>query len=549
MPETILVGVGWPYPNGSLHLGQIAGAYLPADIFARYQRVAGNRVLMVSGSDQHGTPITVRAEQEGKTPQAVADHFHREFMECWQRLGISWDLYTSTGTQNHIETAQEMFLKLHQQGDIYKDTMELTYCAKEERFLPDRYVEGTCPYCAHEGARGDQCDSCGRTLDPVDLIDPRCRFDGSTPARRTSEHFFLRLSAYNDRVKEWLSHGKEHWRKPVISFALGVLNDEGLKDRAITRDLEWGVTIPVPGFESKRIYVWFENVIGYLSAAKEWAQRQGAPEAWRDFWQDPAAKIYYFIGKDNVWFHTLSWPAQVMMYGGLNQPYDVPANQYVNFRGGKASTSLGTAPFLPDYLERYDPDALRYYLAAIMPETSDSEFSEEDLVRRNNEELVSTWGNLVNRVLTMTYRSFGGRVPDPGDLRPADRALLQQGEAALASVGASLGACRFREGLRGAMAYAQETNRYLNQEEPWKTRARDPAAAARSLYTAIGAIEALKLAFYPFLPFSSQRLHAILGHAEPIDANGWRTVLPVAGSALQQPEPLFKKLEPLEGAA
>ena len=548
MAETILVGVGWPYPNGSLHLGQIAGAYLPADIFARYHRIAGNRVIMVSGSDQHGTPITVRAEMEGTTPEAVARRFHDEFVACWGRLGIEFDLYTTTGTQNHIDTAQEMFLKLLEQGDIYKGSMVLTYCAREGRFLPDRYVEGTCPFCGYEGARGDQCDSCGRTLDPVDLIKPRCRFDGSTPEQRTSEHFFLRLSAYTQQLKAWLSEGKTHWRRPVLSFALGVLN-EGLKDRAITRDLQWGVPIPVPGFESKRIYVWFENVIGYLSAAKEWAQRHGTPEAWRDFWQDPAAKIYYFVGKDNIWFHTLSWPAQVMMYGGLNQPYDVPANQYVNFRGGKASTSLGTAPFLPDYLERYDPDTLRYYLAAIMPETSDSDFSEEDLVRRNNEELVSTWGNLVNRVLTMTYRSFGGRVPDPGELRPADRALLEQGETALASVGASIAACRFREGLRAALAYAQETNRYLNQEEPWKTRQSDPAAAARCLYTAIGAIEALKLAFYPFLPFSSRRLHALLGHTDAVDAAGWQTQPPVAGAALQEPEPLYKKLEPLEGAA
>ena len=545
MSETILIGVGWPYPNGSLHLGQIAGAYLPADIFARYRRLAGDRVLMVSGSDQHGTPIAVRAEQEGRTPQQVASAYHEEFVEAWRRLGIGFDLYTTTGTANHIETAQEIFLKLLEQGDIYRDTMELTYCAQEGRFLPDRYVEGICPHCDFDGARGDQCDNCGRTLDPVDLIEPRCRFDGSTPERRQSEHFFLRLSAYSERVKEWLSTGKEHWRHSVKSFSLGVLN-EGLKDRAITRDLEWGVPIPVPGFENKRIYVWFENVVGYLSAAKEWAQRQGTPEAWRDFWQEPAAKIYYFIGKDNVWFHTLSWPAQVMMFGGLNQPYDVPANQYLNFGGWKASTSKGSAPFLPDYIERYDADALRFYLSAIMPETSDSEFSEEDLIRRNNEELVSTWGNLANRVLTITYRNYDGRVPEPGELTERDRALLSEGERALAAVGESLATCRFREGLRTALAYAQEANRYLNQEEPWKTRATDPLAAGRALYTALGAIEVLKVALYPFVPFSSERLHALLGHEDAVDTKGWRAELPTPGARLLPPEPLFKKLEPLE---
>ena len=545
MSETILIGVAWPYPNGSLHLGQIAGAYLAPDIFARYHRVAGDRVLMISGSDQHGTPITVRAVQEGRTPQQVATSFHEEFVASWGRLGIGFDLYTTTGTENHARTVQEVFLKLLEQGDIYKGTMELPYCVQEGRYLLDRYVEGTCPFCGYEGARGDQCDNCGKILDPVDLIEPRCRFDGSLPERRESEHFFLRLSAYTDRVKAWLQDDKEHWRRNVLGFALGILN-EGLKDRAITRDLEWGVPIPVEGFDDKRIYVWFENVIGYLSAAKEWAQRQGTPEAWRDFWQDPAAKSYYFIGKDNIWFHTLSWPAQLMMCGGLNLPYDVPANQYLNFRGWKASTSLGTAPFLPDYLERYDADALRYYLAAIMPETSDSDFSEEDLLRRNNEELVSTWGNLANRVLTFTYRNFEGRVPQPGELSEADRALLAAGDRALASVGESIAACRFREGLRTAMSYAQEANRYLNQEEPWKTRTTDPAAAARALFTALGAIETLKLAFYPYLPFSSERLHALLGHADAIDADGWRRRLPVAGSPLVEPEPLFKKLEPLE---
>jgi methionyl-tRNA synthetase len=546
--EKILIGVGWPFPNGSLHLGQIAGAYLAPDIFARYHRTAGNRVVMVSGTDQNGTPIVVRAEQEGITPQEVVDRYHKEYLENWQQLGIDWDLYTSTGTQNHIETAQEIFTKLYNQGDLYLKEMELTYCVQEGRFLPDRYVQGTCPNCGYDGARGDQCDNCGKTLDPTDLLNPRCSHDGSTPERRLSEHFFLRFSAHGDKVKQWLSNDKEHWRKPVLNFSLGVLA-EGLKDRAVTRDLEWGVPIPLPGFESKRIYVWFENVIGYLSATKEWAQKQGTPEAWREFWEEPDTKIYYFIGKDNVWFHTLSWPAMVFMYGGLNQPYDVPANQYLNFGGAKASTSRGTAPFLPLYLERYDPDAIRYYLSAIMPETSDSEFSEEDLVRRNNDELVSTWGNLVNRVLTITYRNFDGKVPDPGALRDVDQALLDQGREALAAVGESIAACHFREGLRAALAYAQETNRYLNQEEPWKTRESDPPAAARALYTAIGAIEALKLAFYPFLPFTSQRLHEMLGHSDAIDAQGWTAVTPVAGAALQEPKALFKKLDAPEAVA
>ena len=449
--ENILIGVAWPFPNGSLHLGQIAGAYLPPDIFARYHRMAGNRVAMVSGTDQHGTPIVVRAEQEGKTPQQVVDHFHSEYVRCWEQLGITFDCYTSTGTQNHIDVAQDFFTKLYEKGDIYKATQELTYCEQEGRFLLDRYVEGTCPNCGYEGARGDQCDNCGKVLDPIELLNPRCRFDGTTPTRHETEHFFLKLSAYNDTVKAWLDDGEKEkfWRKPVLNFSLGVLN-EGMHDRAITRDLEWGVPIPLDGYDDKRIYVWFENVTRLLSAPpSEWAQEQGTPDAWKDFWHDPSREDLLLHRQGQHLVPRAELARHGLMYGGLNQPYDVPANQYLNFGGAKASTSKGTAPFLPDYLERYDPDTIRYYLSAIMPETNDSEFSEEDLVRRNNEELVSTWGNLVNRVLTMTYRNFDGAIPDPGALREQDEALLAGAEAALAAVGESLSGAKFREALRG----------------------------------------------------------------------------------------------------
>jgi len=294
MSERIFIGVAWPYANGSLHLGQIAGAYLPADIFARYHRTAGHEVLMVSGSDQHGTPITIKAEQEKKTPAEIAAFYQREFLDCWQKMGISFDLFTNTGTKNHAAVTQDIFLKLLEKGYLYRDTASQAYCPSCQRFLPDRYVEGVCPFCKAPGARGDQCDACGQTMNTADLIDPRCRICGAAPVFKDSEHFFLRLSAYNEKLKAWLSQDKEHWRKNVLNFSLGVL-EEGLRDRSITRDMTWGIEIPVPGFESKRIYVWFENVIGYLSAAKEWAQRQGTPEAWREFWQDPGCRSYYFI--------------------------------------------------------------------------------------------------------------------------------------------------------------------------------------------------------------------------------------------------------------
>ncbi|HEU4759957.1 MAG TPA: methionine--tRNA ligase [Dehalococcoidia bacterium] len=549
MAEKIFLGVAWPYANGSLHTGQIVGAYLPADIFARYHRAAGNRVLMVSGSDQHGTPITVRAEQEGRTPAEVAGQFHAEFLDTWQRLGIAWDFYTTTGTENHAGVAQDIFLKLLERGDIYEDTMQLPYCTVEQRFLLDRYVEGTCPVCGYDAARGDQCDNCGRVLDPIDLQDRRCKFDGSEPELRDSRHFFHRLSAYNRPLKDWLAAGKGHWRKPVLNWTQGILA-EGLKDRAITRDVQWGVPIPVPGWEDKRIYVWFEAVIGYLSAAVEWAHRQGDPDAWRDFWQDPDCRHYYFIGKDNIPFHTLIWPSYLMGYSQAtaetyNLPYDVPANQFQTIRGSKASTSRRLAIWVPDFLSRYDPDPLRYHLSATMPETSDSDFTWGDFVRRNNDELVATWGNLVNRVLTFAYRNFEGAVPRLAeDLSGEDRALIARTEEALAETGRSIGACRFRAGIEAAMAAAREANRYVEDNAPWKLIAEDRDRCAAVLYTAIAAISALKVAFYPYLPFTSQALHAHLGSEGPVEAGGWRLHLPTPGQPLAEPRPLFRKLEP-----
>jgi len=552
MAEKIFIGVAWPYANGSLHTGQIVGAYLPADIFARYHRTAGNQVLMVSGSDQHGTPITVRAEQEGKSPAEIAAHYHKEFLETWRRLGISFDIYTSTGTENHARTVHDIFLKLYERGDIYKGTMKLPYCPVEGRFLLDRYVEGTCPICGYEAARGDQCDHCGNVLDPVDLLSPRCRFDGTTPEIRESEHFFLRLSAYGERLKKWLSTDKAHWRKNVLHFSLGAL-EQGLRDRAITRDITWGVPIPLPGYEDKRIYVWFEAVIGYLSASKEWAQRQGDPEKWREFWQDPKCKSYYFIGKDNILFHTLIWPMQLMAYSDAtgehyNLPYDVPANQYQTVRGSKASTSRNLAVWVLDFLSRYDPDQLRYYLAATMPETADSDFTWTDFVRRNNDELVATWGNLVNRVLTFAYRHFDRVVPTPAQIMARDRMLLQRIEQALRQTGENIRLCRFRAALEAAMAGAREANRYLEENAPWRLVDENRPRCATVIYTALAAVNGLKVAFYPYLPFSCQRLHHMLGYKGSVEAQGWKLEMPRPGQHLREPEPLYRKLDPAVAA-
>ena len=540
MAETIFIGVAWPYANGSLHLGHIAGAYLPADIFARYHRLKGNKVLMVSGSDQHGTPITLRAEQERKSPQQIVSKYQKEFLDCWQKLGISWDLFTSTGTPNHSQTAHDIFIKLLDRGYLYKDTVPQAYCPKCQRFLPDRYVEGTCPYCHSPQARGDQCDECGRTMNPSDLLDLRCRLCSTTPRFEVSEHFFFRLSAFEDRLKAWVKE-QTHWRQNVLNFTLGFL-EGGLKDRAITRDIDWGVTVPQPGFENKRIYVWFEAVIGYFSASKEWAQLNGDAAAWEPFWTGDA-KSFYFIGKDNIPFHTLIWPAMLMGYGGLNLPYDVPANEFLTIEGKRLSTSRNWAVWVPDYLQRYEPDPLRYLLSINMPDTGDTDFSWREFLRRNNDELVATYGNLVHRVLTFTYRNFAGTIPTPAELDSQSQGLLAKAQAALADVDGLLYRCRFKEGIKAAMSLAQEANRYLDDKAPWKSIKQDSQASATAVYVTLSVLAALKTMLYPFLPFSSERLHKFLGFDGSIEVNGWQIQSPLPGQKLLAPEPLFHKLD------
>jgi methionyl-tRNA synthetase len=540
LAETIFIGVAWPYANGPLHLGHIAGAYLPADIFARYHRLKGNKVLMVSGSDQHGTPITLRAEQENTSPQEIVSRYHREFLDCWQKLGISWDLFTTTGTENHARTTHDIFLKLLDEGYIYKNTVPQAYCPKCQRFLPDRYVEGTCPYCQSPQARGDQCDECGRTMNPSDLLNLRCRICGAEPHFEVSEHFFLRLSAFEDKLKSWLKD-KTYWRQNVLNFTLGFL-EGGLKDRAITRDIDWGVSVPQPGFENKRIYVWFEAVIGYFSASKEWAKAHGDADSWQKFWTGNA-RSYYFIGKDNIPFHTLIWPAMLMGYGGLNLPYDIPANEFLTIEGKKLSTSRNWAVWVPDYLARYDPDPLRYLMSINMPETGDTDFSWREFLRRNNDELVATYGNLAHRVLTFAYRNFDGAVPAPGEIDSQGQKLMAKAQETLKDVDRLINGCHFKEGIKAAMALAQEANRYLDDKAPWKAIKEDKQASATATFVALSVLAALKTVLYPFLPFSSEKLHKFLGFDGSIETNGWRVQSVAAGQKLKMPEPLFRKLD------
>jgi methionyl-tRNA synthetase len=540
MSKRILVAVAWPYASGPRHLGHLAGAYLPADIFARYHRLAGNDVLMVSGSDAHGTPITVRADNEGVEPQVIVDRYHAEFLENWDRLGISWDLYTSTDTPNHHAVTQDMFLGLLANGYLAKRTSSQLYDPEAGRFLPDRYVEGTCPHCGYPEARGDQCENCGRTLDPTDLINPRSRLTGATPVSRDTEHFFLLLSKLEEPLREWLE-SRAGWRKHVKNWALGMVN-EGLPDRAITRDIEWGVTIPVDDLgPGKRIYVWFDAVIGYLSASKEWAQNSGDPAAWKKWWEDPEAESYYFVGKDNIPFHTVIWPAMLMGYGGLNLPTDVPANQYVTFASEKASASRGVGKSMGWYADRLEPDALRYAIASVLPEQNDTDLSDEDIIRRINEELVATWGNLVNRVLSLSERNFAGKVPSPGPLTATDEALIASVDKALGTAAGHIEAVELRAGLRAAMDAAAEVNAYLNSEEPWKALKTDPERAGTILWTAIQAISGIRVGLSPYLPFSSARLGEMLGIGPGL--TGWRRPEVPGGTPLGDASPLFLKLE------
>ncbi|HTK10791.1 MAG TPA: methionine--tRNA ligase [Ktedonobacteraceae bacterium] len=549
MDEHILVCVAWPYAKSSTHVGQIVGAYLPADTFARYHRLAGNHVLMVSGSDEHGTPILVDAERLGITPREFVARYHRQICEVWEKLGMSWDLYTETGTANHYRITQDFFLTLYEKGYIYKDSMQSPYCPTDRRFLPDRYIEGTCPHCGYTSARGDQCDNCGHTLDPIDLIDARCRLCDSKTSKlemRQTEHFFLDLPKLQEPLQQWLSDGKEHWRTNTLGFAMNWLK-EGLRARAITRDLDWGVPIPLDGYEDKRIYVWFDAVIGYFSASVEWAEKQGTPEAWKDWWipgqANPAARAYYFIGKDNIPFHAIIWPAMLLGYGDRMLPYDVPANEFMTMSGAKASSSRGNVIWTRDVLERYSADSLRYYLSATAPEGRDTDFTFEELIRRNNDELVANYGNVVHRTLTFLQSKFGGEVPQPETLREADKEMLAELARGFEQVAQHIEACHLKDGLHAALTVARAANRYFDEQAPWKQIKVDRAAAGTTIYVMLQVISGLHILFCPYLPFSSQKLHGYLGFEGNVDKESWSLREVPAGKKLPTPAPLFPKLE------
>ncbi len=519
MSENILVCVAWPYANADIHVGNIVGSHLPADIFARYQRLRGNRVLMVSGTDSHGTPVTVRADAEHTTPLAVYERFHQRFLDLFGQLGISYDLFTSTHTENHFKVSQDMFLALLNNGYLYREKQQMLYSEAEKRFLPDRYVEGECYICHYPEARGDQCDNCGNVLDAVLLINPRSKIDGSRPVVRETEHYFLDYGRLAPAIQDYLSRDKDFWRSNVLAFTRNIVAE--LRGRPITRDLDWGIPVPIEGWQGKCLYVWYEAVIGYLSASIEWAKNNGQPDAWKKWWYEPEARTYYFIGKDNIPFHTVFWPGQLMgagrLYAGpddeaLNLPYDVPANEFMNMEGKKISGSRNWGVWGLDYMSRYDPDPLRYYLTVQMPESKDTDWSWSDYWRRNNDELVATWGNLVNRVLSFTIRHFDGAVPQPGPLDEIDTQLLALVDRAFESIGEEINLCKFKAAIGDIMALARDVNKYVDGKAPWFSIKTDRERTATTLFVTLRAIDSLKVMFAPFLPFTCQRLHTMLGY-------------------------------------
>ncbi len=552
---------------------------MPSDITARYHRLRGDQVLMVSGTDEHGTPVMVAADREGLSPRETADRYSQVIRENLRDLGLSYDLFTRTTTRNHYRVVQDLFRTVYENGYIVEQTTLGAFSATTGHTLPDRYIEGTCPICGFESARGDQCDNCGNQLDPIDLINPRSKIDGTPPVFKETTHLFLDLPAFADRLTDWI-RGQENWRPNVKNFSLGLIKE--VKPRPITRDLDWGVPIPVPPeyaeLDDKRIYVWFDAVIGYLSAAVEWAANRGTPEAWRDWWQNPETRHSYFMGKDNIVFHTVIWPSILLGYGEggeigagkgpLNLPTDVVASEFLTMEGKQFSVSRGVSIEVGDFLSRYDPDPLRYFLTAAGPETQDTDFTWAEFVRRNNDELVANWGNLVNRTLTSVNRGFGA-VPEPGELDDADRRLLAEIESGFDVVGDAIEAARFKAALAEAMRLASLVNQYTSEQAPWSLIETDRERAATVLFVSLRAIDSLKTMLTPFLPFSSQVLHELLGYegtiAGPLELRGvgeegdehevltgeyegwegsWAPSALEPGRKLPKPKPLFKKLDP-----
>ena len=585
----VLSAVAWPYANGPRHIGHVAGFGVPSDVFSRYMRMAGHDVLMVSGTDEHGTPILVAADKEGVTARELADKNNAVIVQDLVDLGLSYDLFTRTTTGNHYNVVREMFRTVHRNGYMVEQTTLAAISPSTGRTLPDRYIEGTCPICGYAEARGDQCDNCGNQLDPTDLKEPRSRINGEIPEFVETQHFFLDLPALAGALREWLDDREASgtWRPNVIKFSKNILED--IRPRAMTRDIDWG--IPVPGWEdqpTKRLYVWFDAVIGYLSASIEWARRLGQPERWREWWNDPEALSYYFMGKDNIVFHSQIWPAELLaydgrgdrggepgVYGALNLPTEVVSSEFLTMEGKQFSSSRGVVIFVHDVLARYQPDALRYFISAAGPETSDSDFTWAEFVQRTNSELVAGWGNLVNRTANMIARNFG-EVPPAGTLEPVDQDVLATVAAGFDSVGELIGRHRQRAAIAEAMRVVGEVNRYLTATEPYKMKGEDQRdRLATVLHVAAQCVLDCNVLLAPFLPHSSNKVWTTFGgegefmpmprieHVQDLDPDDgagidtypiitgeysgtprWERRPVQVGAKVEKPTPIFTKLDP-----
>ncbi|MBA2444643.1 MAG: methionine--tRNA ligase [Nocardioidaceae bacterium] len=581
----VLSAVAWPYANGPRHIGHVAGFGVPSDVFSRYMRMAGHDVLMVSGTDEHGTPILVAADASGVSPRDLADKNNRLIVEDLVALGLSYDLFTRTTTRNHYAVVQEMFTTVHNNGYMVERTTLGAISPSTGRTLPDRYIEGTCPICNYDAARGDQCDNCGNQLDATDLVNPRSRINGETPDFVETQHFFLDLPALGDALGEWLD-GREAsgtWRPNVIRFSKNILED--IKPRAMTRDIDWGIPVPLDGWRdqpTKRLYVWFDAVIGYLSASIEWARRSGDSEAWRQWWNDPDALSYYFMGKDNITFHSQIWPAELLAYdgrgakggqpgryGALQLPTEVVSSEFLTMESRKFSSSRGVVIYVRDVLDRYQPDALRYFICAAGPENSDSDFTWAEFVRRTNGELVAGWGNLVNRTATMIHKTFG-EIPAASELTSADEDVLTTVDEAFGVVGELIGGHRQRQAIAEAMRVVGDVNKYVTEQEPYKLK--DPAERQRLatiLHVVAQCVSDCNLLLAPFLPHSANAVDLALGgegavapmpridEVDDLDggpsypvitgdyttAPAWRRHPIVVGAAVAQPSPIFTKLD------
>lgn len=534
----ILVTSALPYANGDIHLGHLAGAYLPADIYVRYQRLKGRDVIHICGTDEHGVPVTISAEEQKKSPQEIVDHYYKSIIKSFKDLGILFDNFSRTTMPLHYRLAQDFFTQIYSKGYIYPKEIEQFYCPKCGRFLPDRYIGGRCPRCEADGAKGDQCESCGRWLEPFDLIEPHCLICGEIPQKRKTKHWYFKLSAFQNKLSDWIK-SRAHWKEHVLTFVKGWLK-EGLQDRSITRDMAWGVPVPLEEAKGKVLYVWFDAPIGYISSTMEWAENKGEPDLWKEYWLNKDSRMIHFIGKDNIVFHALIWPAMLMAYGDYLLPSDIPANQFLTLEGEKLSTSKGYAIWLPEYLKEFQPDSLRYALTRNAPETRDADFAWRDFQAWQNNELADILGNFVNRTLAFIDKYYDSSVPTASTFTENDNRILDILHHVPAKIGEMIEKFEFKNALQKVMKIAQEANRYFDYEEPWVTRKTNPLVCERTMYVCMKIVTSLSVLIEPFLPFTAEKIKKMIKFIP----QKWDDIsAPDVALSIDKTEILFQKID------